>query len=260
MSKAQTTAVAVITASEFAAMEVLGSEPGALAELMKENVGTEVSAFDLPRIKVPTGGGQFWTFQTAEGPVSVPFVEGIIVVKNQTKSYWKESYDDATETTPPDCQSSDCITGIGNPGGACATCPFNQYESAEKGDGKACKDQADVFIITREGIVPTAIQVPRTSLKPLKQYGIIIMNAGKSIHDVVTRFSLHTEKKQGKDTAIIDFTSVGPIPDEMKAFVRAYKKDILALIENSRKAQEKVVSDEKEDTRPNEDGAAPSFS
>ena len=250
------TAIAIIEPSEFKALAVLGTEPGALAELIRENVGSEISAFDLPRIKVPTGGGTFWNFQTAEGPVSTPFLEGIIACKHATKSRWEIEYDDATEMTPPDCHSADGIIGIGKPGGACADCPFNQYETATKGAGKACKDMADLFIITRTGIVPTAIQVPRTSLKSLKQYGIQIMNAGLSIHDVLTKFTLHSEKKGGKDTAIIDFASMGPIPDEMRAFVRAYKRDIQDLIAKSVRQPETPV----EDTRPTEDGAAPTFS
>ena len=254
MSK--TTAVAIIEPSEFKALAVLGPQPGALAELIRENVGSEISAFDLPRIKVPTGGGTFWTYQSAEGPQSSPSLQGIIALKHATKSRWDVDYDDATETTPPDCHSVDGITGIGSPGGNCADCPFNQYESASKGTGKACKDMADLFIITKDGIVPTAIQVPRTSLKPLKQYGITIMNAGLSIHDVLTEFTLHSEKKGGKDTAIIDFKSLGPIPDEMRAFVRAYKADIQELVAKSVRQAEKPV----EDDRPTEDGEAPSFS
>lgn len=253
----QTTAVATITADEFKALAVLGTRPGALAELIKENVGSEISAFDLPRIKVPTGGGQFWQFTNALGPQSTPFLEGVIAHVHRSKSRWDISYDDATETTPPDCSSFDCVTGIGKPGGDCATCPYNQYESDAKGSGKACKDLADVFLITRSGIMPTVIQVPRTSLKSLKKYGIAIMDAGLSIHDVVTRFTLHTEKKAGKDTAIIDMASAGPIPDEMKAFIRAYKNDIIALLEKSRPTPEKAVEP---DSRPTEDGAAPTFS
>lgn len=249
-------AVAIIEPNEFKALAVLGNEPGALAELIRENIGTDISVFDLPRIKVPTGGGTFWNYQTAEGPQSTPALEGIIACKHATKSRWDVDYDDASETTPPDCHSADGITGIGKPGGDCATCPFNQYETATKGSGKACKDMADLFIITRNGIVPTAIQVPRTSLKSLKQYGIQIMNAGLSIHDVLTKFTLRTEKKAGKDTAIIEFSSLGPVPDEMRAFVRAYKKDIQDLIAKSVRQAETVV----EDNRPTEDGEAPTFS
>lgn len=252
-------AVAVIVKDDFKAVEVLGEQPGALAELLRENVGTEMSAFDLPRIKVPSGGGQFWAYQTAAGPVSTPTIEGVIVLKKQGKSYWAVSYDDATETTPPDCHSDDCITGIGTPGGACSQCPLNKYESAAKGDGKACKDQVDIAIITRDGIIPTVIQVPPTSLKSLKQYGIMMMGSGKSIHDVVTRFSLHVEKKQGKDTAIIDFSSAGLVPDEMKRFIRAYKADVAALYESSKRKPEQDVTPEY-DSRPMEDGDAPQFS
>ena len=260
MAKNETTALATIASSDFRAVAVLGEKPGALAELIKENIGSEISIFDLPRIKVPSGGGQFWNYQTAAGPVSTPEVEGVVVYINRTKSRWDVDYDDATETTPPDCHSTDCLNGVGAPGGTCATCPFNQYESAAKGSGKACKDLADVFIITKNGIMPTAIQVPRTSLKSLKKYGITIMDAGLSVHDVLTKFTLHVEKKAGKDTAIIDMTSAGPIPEDMRAFVRAYKRDIEELIRqsNSRNVAKDVTPAETQN--PAEDGAAPTFS
>jgi hypothetical protein len=252
------TAVAVVSPSEFKAVAILGDQPGALVDLIKENVGSEISAYDLPRIKVPTGGGTFWNYQTAAGPISTPYIEGIIALVNKTKSFWQVSYDEAKETTPPDCYSIDCENGIGEPGGLCIECPYNEYGSDERGEGKKCKDMADVFIITRDGIVPTAIQLARTSLKQIKQYGITIMNAGLSIHDVITKFTLHSEKKAGKDTAIIDMVSSGPVPEEMRAFVRSYKRDIQSLIEASRKRVEKPV--EQTDTRPPEDGAAPQFS
>ena len=253
-----TTAVATLATSDFRAIEVLGDKPGALAELIKENIGSEISIFDLPRIKVPSGGGQFWNYQTAAGPVSTPCVEGVVVYINRTKSRWDVDFDDATETTPPDCHSTDCITGIGTPGGDCASCPFNQYESAAKGAGKACKDLADVFILTKTGIMPTAIQFPRTSLKSLKKYGITIMDAGLSVHDVMTKFTLHVEKKAGKDTAIIDMASAGPIPDEMRAFVRAYKKDIDTLVQMSN-SRNGAAQDVTPPASPAEDGAAPTF-
>ena len=252
------TAVALISKDEFNAVAVLGEKPGALTELIKENVGAEMTAFDMPRVKVPAGGGKFWNYQTAEGEVSAPYLEGVIVFKRQTKSYWEQDYDSVTETTPPDCHSDDCIIGFGKPGGECAKCPLNQYESAEKGEGKACKDQVDLAILTKSGIIPTVIQVPRTSLKPLKQYGVMMMSSGRSIHDVITRFSLKVEKKQGKDTAIIEFTSGGLISDEMRAFVRAYKKDVQDLYEASvRKPEQEVPA---QDSRPADDGAAPDFS
>lgn len=40
------------------------------------------------------------------------------------------------------CRSDDMKTGIGEPGGSCATCPLNQFGSAKggKGKGKACTE------------------------------------------------------------------------------------------------------------------------
>jgi len=230
MSKNTETAVAIIQPSDFKAVAILGEQPGALAELLHENVGEDISAFDLPRNKVPGGGGTFWEVQTADGPKSESFMDGIIVAVKKGKSYWKVAYDDATEMTPPDCNSEDMITGIGDPGGECRTCPLNDFKTATKGDGKACGDKCDIYIITKTGIVPNAIQIPPTSLKNLKQYGIMLMDSGSRLEDVVTRFSLTTEMKQGKKTAIVNFASCGRVPDEMKSFVKAYMRDVKDLI------------------------------
>lgn len=246
----------VLTSDDFKAVAILGEQPGALAELIRENVGEDITPFDLPRVKVPSGGGIFWGYETAAGPVSTPAIEGIIAHVHKSKSYWAVSLDDSTESTPPDCMSFDCITGQGNPGGDCARCPMNQYETAQKGSGKACKDTADIFIITKTGIMPTVIQVPPTSLKSLKKYGITIMDGGMRLSDVVTKFTLHSEKKAGKDTAIIDMSVAGPIPAEMKGFVASYKRDIVELLERSRPTAETVVS---QDSRPMDDGQAPTF-
>lgn len=245
-----------LTQDDFKAVAILGAQPGALAELIRENVGEDITPFDLPRIKVPSGGGIFWGYETATGPVSTPSVEGIIVHVHKSKSYWSVSLDDSTDNTPPDCMSFDCITGQGNPGGDCARCPMNKYESAQKGSGKACKDAADIYIITKTGIMPTIIQVPPTSLKALKKYGITIMDGGLRMSDVVTKFSLHSEKKSGKDTAIIDMAVAGPAPEGMKAFIASYKRDIVELLERSRPAAETVIGT---DSRPVEDGQAPTF-
>lgn len=181
-------------------------------------------------------------------------IEGVILLRKAGKAYWEVSLDDSTETTPPNCVSEDGLMGTGTPGGPCRVCPLNAFESASKGKGKACKDKVDLFLLTKTGIMPMIIQVPPTSLKNLKQYGMILMDGGKAIGDVLTKFYLTPENKSGKKTAIINFKSSGNVPDGLKGFVNEYKKTLKAMLEQGI-AQNQTV----EDRFVAQDGEAPSF-
>lgn len=230
---AKNDAVAVIETSEFKAVAIVGMEPGALAEMIRENVGNDLSAFDLPRLKVPAGGGSFWEVQTAEGPKPAEFVDGVILDRKDKKKYWEKSQDEAAgETSPPDCYSDDRIFGIGMPGGECAKCPYNEYNTAKKGAGKACKDFSELGILKKDSVMPFMIQVPATSLKNLKQYGMILVDSAKSMSRVVTRFSLTTENKGGNKTSIINFKSAGDLPEEMVPFVKEYQRSLKEMLEH----------------------------
>lgn len=245
-----TNAVALI--DEFKAVAIIGSDQNALTKMIEENIGADMTAFDLPRVKVPAGGGSFWEVMTLAGVKPAESIEGVIMARTDGKKYWEKGVDEAAgEKTPPDCRSEDRVHGYGNPGGLCRDCKLNEFESAKKGSGKACRDFTDLYILQKESVLPTVIQVPPTSLKNLKQYGVNLMNFGCSIHDVVTRFSLASEMKSGSKTAIIQFESVSPVPEEMKPFIKGYSASVKALvqesIDNARKMQ---------DTQPESDTAA----
>ena len=57
---------------------------------------------------------------------------------------------------------------------------------------------------------------------------------------------------------LFDMASAGPIPDEMRAFVRAYKKDIDTLVQMSN-SRNGAAQDVTPPASPAEDGAAPTF-
>ena len=248
-------AVAVIESNEFAAVAVIGGDPTALTELIRENVGTDLTPFDLPRIVVPAGGGSFWEVPTAAGPKPAEFIDGIILLRKDKKKFWEKGKDESGgEVTPPDCSSDDRITGHGNPGGSCADCPYNEFKSAKKGDGKACRDFAELYILKKDSLMPTVIQVPATSLKNLKQFGMVLIDSVKNMSAVVTRFSLTSEMKSGAKTAIVTFKAVGDVPADMVPFVKEYQKTVRALLDRPVAAQEPAASS---DTMPENDGPAP---
>jgi len=261
MAKTETTtetAVALIGTNDFRAVAVLGETGENMMELMRENVGDQISIFDFPKMTVPAGGGDIWMIPTLEGTKPEKEFEGVIVKRKSGKSYWEKSLDDVSETTPPDCASEDGLIGIGTPGGVCSTCPFNQYGSAPKGAGKACKDKGDLVLLTKTGIMPMVIQVPPTSLKNLKQYGMLLLDAGKDISKVVTKFTLTTETKGGKKTAIIQFRSGGDVDPSMFPFIAKYKETMNALID-TQKATAQATAQAEAAAGPATDGEAPTF-
>lgn len=232
--------LAIINSGEFRAVAVIGDTGENLMELLQENVGEQISVFDFAKLTVPSGGGEFWSIPSADGAKVEKEIEGVVLLRKSGKAYWQVSMDDSTELTPPDCSSEDGMIGIGTPGGTCAQCPLNRFETAAKGKGKACKDKCDIFILTKNGVLPMIIQVPPTSLRSFKQYGMLLLDAGKDISKVLTKFSLVSETRSGKKTAIIQFKSGGDIGPEMHPFVAKYKETIKSLMENAKRSGETI--------------------
>src|ERR1035441_2293272 len=77
-----------------------------------------VSAFDLPRIKVMSGAA-LWLLPGLENDETAPKIEGVIVYARDTRVYYSKK--DAGNV-PPDCSSTDNVQGSGKPGGDCAKC------------------------------------------------------------------------------------------------------------------------------------------
>lgn len=232
---------AVALVEDFNALALFSGPATSLAEILEENVGSEISAFDLPKLTVPSGGGEFWTVQTAHGSEMVKEIEGVIVHVQHSKTYWAVDLDTASEVTPPDCSSDDGIHGIGDPGGNCRSCPMNEFGS--KGKGKACRDRADVFVVFKTGIMPTRIQVPATSLTGLKQYGMILLDCGKRMSDVLTKFTLATEVKSGKKTAVIKFQAGGEVSQDVKAMAKQYKDVVVDMLRRPAPGSAEVIED-----------------
>lgn len=211
----------------------LGTMGGDMAEAMRDNLGgTQLSAFDFERMKVPAGGGLAWqSIDGDTGKVAVETaVEGIIVAWNDQKAYWAQGLDEQGATQgPPQCFSLDTVKGIGNPGVACAGCPFNRFGSAKggKGKGKACKDWRAVFFVREGDVLPRLLPVPPTSIKPMKQYFIRLAARGVPYWRAVTRFTLAPAKNSaGVAYAQIVPELVGIVPDEIAGNVRQYHQTI----------------------------------
>ncbi|MDD4986627.1 MAG: hypothetical protein PHQ43_12775 [Dehalococcoidales bacterium] len=175
----------------FAALKIATED---LKEILQENLGGQrISASELDRIKIPSGGGTTWEVPTLSGMEDTKAVTGVVIYFRNQNGYWKEAYDG--QSNPPDCASNDGVVGVGDPGGECALCPLNQYGS--DGKGKACKNMRTLFILREADVLPLVLTLPPTSLKDARKYFLRLASKGVPYYGVVTEITLEKDKNEG---------------------------------------------------------------
>ena len=202
-----------------------------------QEVATDgVSRFDLPVVKVPSGGGIAWEIPDADGGVETKQVlEGIVLAVQDQRTYWKEAFGTNGGGTPPDCYSLDLKTGYGDPGGDCLACPFAQFGSGvdDKGNetrGQACKQQKIIWLLTPYSLLPYIVVVPPTSLKTVKS--ALVQMAGQGLRPGSYRVALSLDKQKnagGVTYAQIVMKSAGKLSPEEKAQVQPMKDMVAGL-------------------------------
>lgn len=180
----------LVKLENYAALQMNALE---LKEVLQENLGGEaISAFELDRVKVPSGGGTTWEVPTLEGVEDAKAIEGVVIYFKNQNAYWKEKYDG--QNNPPDCVSNDGMVGIGTPGGDCAVCPLNAFGS--EGKGKACKNMRTLFILREGDVLPLVLTLPPTSLKDARKYFLRLASKGIPYYGVITEITLDKDKNE----------------------------------------------------------------
>lgn len=185
-----------------AGVPALAADTRSIVEALQENLGNgAISEFDLPRIKVPSAGATFWEVPGLEGKSPEPCVPGVIAFSRDVRVYWEKSLDEGGGSQPPDCSSTDCITGVGKPGGDCAKCPFAQFGSAMKNGvaqaGQACGQYKQLYMLTPYSQLPVLVNVPPSSLKGARKYLIDLAGQGMPQFSVKTGLTLLSKKSTG---------------------------------------------------------------
>jgi hypothetical protein len=161
--------------------------------VIADNLGGEqITAMDLDRIVVPSGGGTHWTIPTLEGDVEQKSIDGIIVYTRVQRVYWADPY--SGSGTPPDCFSEDSINGTGNPGGECAKCPLANFGTGDNGRSQACQMRRLVFLVQPDSLLPIVVSVPPSSLNEAKKYLLRLASKGKPAYSVFSSMSLEKDK------------------------------------------------------------------
>lgn len=164
----------------------------ALADFnMNENMAEELKGLEggFDRVKIPAGGATMFELpgDEADEPEAVKEFSAVILYHHPVLQYYREKYTGGSN--PPDCGSFDGITGEGNPGGACAKCPLNQFGSGEN-NAKACKNRRRIFLLREGELFPLILSLPTGSMREFSRYIKRLLSKGKKSNMVVTRFSL----------------------------------------------------------------------
>jgi hypothetical protein len=230
MSTTENASTALVPIDHYA---VLKSSPEDLREILMANVGTAgMSDFDLDRLRVPAGGGLTWEVPGLAGTEPAKSVEGVVVSWHDARAFWESGLETSGGGAPPDCSSSDGITGQGAPGGACASCPQAQFGSAPPKEGKAARGQACklsklLFLVQPDTLLPLVVVGPPSSLRNLKCYMLRLSSQAIPIHGVVTALELEpATSRDGHRHSVIVPRFIGKLGAEVAQRMRAYGETV----------------------------------
>lgn len=153
----------------------------ALPEDIAEKMAADVAAFQ-GRMSAPTGNSigvtQDRKFRSPDD-TKHDVVHGVIV-DFVARNRWYQGAYDKDEVVPPNCFALDfvphnaLVASDNSPDKQhddCATCPKNQFKSAENGKGKACKNEYVLAIMPPDGEGPLmTLTLSATALKPFDKY------------------------------------------------------------------------------------------
>jgi len=226
--------LATIPSADFLALQ-----PGNLETVVEGISG--VSRFELPQLRVPSGGGIAWEVETLSGPEAVKSLDLIVLEMSLAQRKWyRVGLDDADEGggNAPDCQSSDGTTGVGchelkapKEGTpvqeyACAKCQWAQWGSDRGGrKGQDCRQYGLALCLAKESLLPMVLSVPATSLRGAKAYRLRLLGGAKKLTHVVTRVSL-TKVAAKPAYSTIDWGYLGDLDEEARKSVTAAAKAI----------------------------------
>jgi len=177
------------------ALAALEGNLDSINEAIATNIsGGGISDFDLPRVKISGGASPRWIVPTLEGEETLARIDGVIVFARDTRVYYKTAFGKSSGKQPPDCSSSDGITGKGKPGGECSRCPLAEYGSAEEGTGQACKQVKQLFVLRGDLLLPEVVSLPPTSLKGARQFFLKLTTQGIPYYQALV--GLELEKAQ----------------------------------------------------------------
>lgn len=143
---------------------------------------------DLVQVKTPGSGGLAWEINSSRGATYEKSMRGVIIQVGNRRTLWAKDFDGSKQK--PACSSNDGVHGRprraedgsldlpesilsrGMPGGKdvlCAGCAFDEWGSG-KGNAKACKQQASIYFLRENEVLPYRMSVQPGGLGPFKKW------------------------------------------------------------------------------------------
>ena len=209
-----------------------------VTEMLSEELDG-LGAIPFDQVKIPAGGGRAFEVPSddPDNPDTETELVGIIIDHHPTNGYWRDPYSGGSVS--PDCSSMDGKLGVITETGcvrSCDGCPFNQFGSADDGNGKACKNMHRIYLLREGEMLPIILTLPPTSIKPFKEYlakRVLLAKPPKRCWQVITKITLKTDTSSaGIKYSKAVFTKVGllencdavkPTVDGIKALIQAQK-------------------------------------
>ena len=186
----------------------------------------------LPKIKIASQGG---VFEIEGQEDSTKTITGVILESHRMNSYYREAFSGGNAM--PDCWSADGV----RPGGefreaeTCAACPMNQFGSALKGGGKACKNGRMVHILIGDDPIPYRMILPPTSIKAWDKYMLMLAGKKRPHASVVTTLTMTKQtNRDGISFYSVEFTLSDLVNDmarlkELSHAVKQIKETIASM-------------------------------
>lgn len=203
--------------------------------LIMMEMGEDNNSFTMQpsRIKIAPGGiGQYML-----GDDAAKTFTGVVAISQIARGYWPSK---DTTGEPPICASPDGLRGVFNAEASesqlhdaaaahkthlaiktmsdgkslpsswdCAGCPLNQWGSAAKGKGKACKELRRLLVLVDGWALPALMTLPPTSNKPWDAYCSGLAAKKSAYFAVRTKFELDSANSaDGQKYNFVKLTAV----------------------------------------------------
>ena len=242
---------------------ILVNDATVITEAMQSlalNMGTrKLTIRNLQQVKMPTGGRTEWDYPTINGVESRKAIECVIVGVGTPRVFFESEFGKGERGAPPECVSSDGITGDGlygvngerarvGPQGAgsvrriagdCLMCPMNQWPPrGVAGRKKPCAELTNLFFLAadEESILPKYIRVTPGSKQSTEDFliqlgGTLVGGLTMPYYAAVIEVSLARQKSGGGfDYAQTAYRLVGRLSPSETAKMRAIAEGIAHLL------------------------------
>lgn len=206
-----------------------------IMQLIEDNLGAQqFNVLSLPRVKVSRDG--IFQIETASGMETAHKLEGVLTAYRQARIYWGRVYNAQTAKVPPSCTSTDGFTGVGDPGGSCAQCPYSKFKSAKnpdgsQGAGQACKELRQLLILLPGQTLPHRLDVPPTSIQHFNKYSLNLVYASAPYWGVITKLALEQgPTASGMPITRVNFTLARKLDSEQRALLEPYHQRMAGFL------------------------------